>query len=82
MQWVHDPGESYEDNLNNVGREANRHFRNKKKKYLKAKIEELEANGKIKNIRGLYRGIRNFKKGYQPRSKRLRFGCRLPQYFG
>ena len=29
-------------------------------------IEELETNGKIKNIRDLYRGINDFKKGYQP----------------
>ena len=32
------------DNLSNVRREASRHFRNKKKAYLKAKIEELETN--------------------------------------
>jgi hypothetical protein len=28
-----------------------------KKAYLKAEIEELETNSKIKNIRELYRGI-------------------------
>ena len=48
--------------------EASRHFRNKKKEYLKPKIEELETNSKIKNIRGLYRGINDFKKGYLPRT--------------
>ena len=42
--------------------------RNKKKGYLKAKIEELENNSKIKNIKDLYRGINDFKKGYQPRT--------------
>ena len=42
--------------------------RNKKKAYLKAKIEEPETNSKIKNIRDLYRGIDDFKKGYQPRT--------------
>jgi hypothetical protein len=31
-------------NLNNIRREASRHFRNKKKVHLEAKIEELEAN--------------------------------------
>ena len=30
----------------------------KKKAYLRTKIEELETNGKIQNIRVLYRGIR------------------------
>ena len=68
MQWVQDPSQSNVDNLNNVRREAMRHFRNKKKAYLKAKIEELETNSKIKNIRDLYRGINDFKKGYQPRT--------------
>ena len=35
--------------------------------YLRAKIEELETNSKIQNIRDFYRGISDFKKGYQPR---------------
>jgi len=68
-----DPSQSNVDNLNNVPirHEATRHFRNKKKEkkeYPKAKIEELETNSKIKNIRDLYRGISDFKKGYQPRT--------------
>jgi hypothetical protein len=54
--------------MNNVRREASRHFRNKKKACLKAKIEELETNSKINNIRDFYRGINDFKKGYQPRT--------------
>ena len=66
MQWVQDPIESNVDNLNNVIREATRHFRYKKKAYLKAKIEELGTNSKIKIIRNLYRSISDFKKGYQP----------------
>jgi hypothetical protein len=33
-----------------VRHEASRHFRNKKKAYLKAKIEELEANSKKKTL--------------------------------
>ena len=53
--------------------EAGRRFRNKKKEYLKAKIEKLETNSKIKkNIRGLYRGISDFKKGYQPRTNTVK----------
>jgi hypothetical protein len=44
---------------------ASTHFRNKRKAYLKAKIEELETNSKTNNIRDLYR---DFKKGYQPRT--------------
>jgi hypothetical protein len=57
-----------EDNLRNVRREARRHFRNKKREYLKDKITETELNSKTKNIRDLYRGITNFKKGYQPKT--------------
>jgi len=44
MQWVHEPSQSNIDNLNNVRRDASRHFRNKKKEYLRAKIEGLETN--------------------------------------
>jgi hypothetical protein len=39
-----------------------------KKAYLKAKIEELETNSKINNVRDLYRGINDFRKGYKPRT--------------
>ena len=67
MQWVEDPSQSNVDNLNSVRREVSRHFRNQKKAYLRAKIEELETNSKIKNIRDLYMGNNVFKKGYQPR---------------
>jgi hypothetical protein len=35
---------------------------------LKYKISAIESNNKNKNIRGLYRGIDEFKKGYQPRT--------------
>jgi len=67
MHWAHDPSQSNVDNLNNVRHEFSRHFREKKKAYLRARIEELETNSKNKNIRDLYRGINDFKKGYQPR---------------
>jgi hypothetical protein len=54
--------------LNNVRRDASRHFRNKKKAYLKAKIEELETLNKINNVRDLYRCFNEYRKGYQPRT--------------
>src|SRR5215469_10874590 len=68
MQWIRDPSRSNVDDLNNIRRDASRHCRNKEKAYLKAKIEELETNSKVKNVRDLYRGINDFKKGYQPRT--------------
>ena len=46
MQWVQDQNQNSVDNLNSVGRAASRQFGNKKKEYLKAKIEELETNSK------------------------------------
>ena len=67
MQWIQDPCQSNVHNLNSVRGEVSRHFRVKKKEYLRAKFEELEANSKIHIIRVLYRGINNFNKGYQPR---------------
>jgi hypothetical protein len=68
MQWLRDPNKTNVANLNNARREASRHFRNKKKEYLKAKIDEIETNSKTKHTRDLYRGISDFKKGYQPRT--------------
>ena len=64
MRWIQDPSRSNVDNLNNVRRDASRHFSIKKKTYLKSKIEELETKSKINNIRNLYRGINVFKTGY------------------
>jgi predicted metal-dependent hydrolase len=55
------------DNPKNLRRETIRIFRDKKREYLNGKINELETNNKNKNIRDLYRGIKEFKKEYQPR---------------
>jgi hypothetical protein len=52
------------DNMDNIRREASRNFRNKKREYLKNKINKLETNSKNKNIRDLCRGINKFTKGY------------------
>jgi hypothetical protein len=68
MQWLQDPKQSNVNHLHNVRHEASTNFRNKKKENPKAKIYELDTNSKIKNIRGLYRGINDLKKGYQPRT--------------
>ena len=64
MLWLQDANQSNADNLNNVRSEVIRHFMNKKKEYLKDKIDEQETNSKIKNIIDIYRGNRNFKTGY------------------
>jgi archaellum component FlaC len=62
MRWYQDRNQSSVDNPNNVRREASRHFRNKKKEYLKTKIEELKSNSRIKNIRDFYRGINDLRR--------------------
>jgi hypothetical protein len=64
---LQNPNQINGDNLQNVRRETNRIFRNKKRGYLKDKINELETNNKNQNIKDLYRGINELKKGYQPR---------------
>jgi hypothetical protein len=56
------------DNLNNVRSEAIKHFWNKKRAYLKDKINKLSSYSNIKNIRGMYKAKNEFKKGYQPRT--------------
>ena len=69
MQWIQDSSQSNADHMNNVRRNASRHFTNKKMAYFRAKIEELETNSKIKYIRDLYRGNNDMKNGYQPRTR-------------
>jgi hypothetical protein len=44
------------DNLQNLRCETSRTFRNKKRKYLKDKINDFETNNNKKNIRDMYRG--------------------------
>jgi hypothetical protein len=68
LQWLQDPSEINGDNLNNTKCEATRYFWNKKREYMKDKINELAMNSKNRNIRDLYRGINEFKRGYQPRN--------------
>ena len=41
---------------------------------MKATIDELETNSKIKNIRDWYSGTYDFKKGYQPRTNTVKDG--------
>jgi len=87
MHWVQNPSQNSVDNLNSVRCEASRQFRNKKKEYQKAKIEEFETNMKIKNIRDLNRGISDFRKGYQPRTNIVKdekghLFCGFPKYIG
>jgi hypothetical protein len=66
LQWLQDPSEISGNHFNNVRREASRYFRNKKRDYLKDKMNELATSSKNKNTRDLYRGINEFKRGYQP----------------
>jgi hypothetical protein len=67
LWWLRNPSQINGDNLQNLRCETSRTFRNKKKEYLKDKINELKINNKNKNIRDLYRGISECKKGCQPR---------------
>jgi hypothetical protein len=68
LQWLQDPSEVDKNNLNEGRWEASRHFRNKKREYVKDKTNELESNSKNKNIRELYRGINEFMNGYHTRT--------------
>jgi histone deacetylase complex regulatory component SIN3 len=58
MQWLQYPNKINGDNLSNVKCETSMHFLNKNKEYLKEQ----------EHYRDLYRGINEFKRGYQPRN--------------
>jgi hypothetical protein len=59
-RWLRFCGNSLDTNL--------KHRISQKRQYLKDRFNDLEWNSKNKNIRDLYRGITEFKKGYQPRT--------------
>jgi hypothetical protein len=61
LQWLQNPSEINVNNLNNIRCEASRYFRNKKREYLKDRINELAT--KSKNMKDLYREINEFKRG-------------------
>jgi hypothetical protein len=69
LQWLQDPSEVNGDNPNNIRREPSGRSRNKKREYLKVKINELATKSNNKNTRDLYKGINKFRRGCQPRSK-------------
>jgi hypothetical protein len=68
LQWLQDPSQINGDNLNNIRREASRHFRNEKRKYLRDKTSEFATNSKNENIRDIHREINKFKRGSKPRN--------------
>jgi hypothetical protein len=60
LWWLQDQTELNGNNLSNVRCEANKHFRNKKRQYLRDKVNELAKNSET-NIRDLYGGINGFR---------------------
>ena len=83
MQWIQDPCRSNVGNLNNVRHVASRHFRNKKKAYLKVKIEVLETNRSTMSgtcTVALMTSSRGTSQNYYSKGRERRFGCGLPQY--
>jgi hypothetical protein len=51
LQWLQNPRQINGDNLQNLRLETSKTFRNKKKEYLKDKINEFEINNINKNLR-------------------------------
>jgi hypothetical protein len=45
---------------------------NKKWEFLKGKMNKLTTNSENKNIRDMYRGINEFKRGHQPRNSSVK----------
>ncbi|KAJ4443973.1 hypothetical protein ANN_05762 [Periplaneta americana] len=67
LKFLQDQVEVNRDNYFNERREASGTLRNKKRGYLKEKLNGVETNSNNKNIRDLYKGIKDFKNGYQAR---------------
>jgi hypothetical protein len=54
LQWLQVPSQLKGENLNNVKRDAIRHFRNKEREYLLDKMNDLVTHTNNNNIRHLY----------------------------
>ena len=74
MNWLHKQNEVNLEQLGSIRREITRLLKNKKREYLREKINDLEMNAKNRNIRELYQGIRVERKGFQARSNVFRNG--------
>lgn len=55
------------DNLNSVRHETSKPFKKKKGEYLKDIHNKVGTDGSNKNVRVLFRGINEFRRGYQSR---------------
>jgi hypothetical protein len=66
LQWLQDPSEINGDNVSSIRCETRKITG--KREYLKDKFDALATDSKTKNIRDLYTGINDFKKGYEPRN--------------
>ena len=62
MKFLQDPTQLNRDNYHTERRETSRTLKNKKRDYLKGKLTEINTNSKNKNIRDLYKGIKDLKK--------------------
>jgi hypothetical protein len=80
LQWLQVPSEINGDNVNNMRHKTSTHFRGGKNEYLKDKIDELAMKSKNNNIRDLYRGIKDFKRCYQPRRMRMVICLQIPTF--
>jgi hypothetical protein len=65
LHWMQDPSEINAYKLSNPRREVCGNFRNKKREYLKNRINELASLSNKKSTRELHRQTNEFKKGYQ-----------------
>ena len=63
LKFLQDPTQPNRDNYHTERRETSRTLRNKKRDYLTGKLSEIDTNSTNKNIRDLYKGIKDFKKG-------------------
>ena len=68
LLWLQNPNDQTAEDFSNVRSDICRMFRKKKRDYKKAKLNKLEENSKNKNIRKMYKGNNELKKGYQPRA--------------
>ena len=65
IAWLTKNTDETRNQFINIRQAAHNMFKNKKRQYLKRKIEEINENCQNNNVRDMYKGINNFRKGFQ-----------------
>ena len=72
IKWLQDPNQINAEAYSELKRRTSSTFRSKKRVYMKEKINEIGKNNANKDVRNMYRGIREIRGGHQSRTDMIK----------